>query len=118
MFWVSTAPARGPAQKVSKPAPPIAFGTIGITISQICVRPLRSGSLPRALAASPSPPSSTVRPPEREHQPRSENEASCGRGGMRRKQEVDAKGEQRAMGQEAPPEMGLLLVAEKAEHLP
>ncbi len=53
-----------------------------------------------------------------EHQPRSENEASHGRGAVRRKQELDAKSEQSALGQQATGAIGLLLVADETEYLP
>ncbi len=53
-----------------------------------------------------------------EHQPRSENEASHGCGAVRRIQEIDAKSEQSALGQQAAAAIGLLPVTEETEYLP
>jgi hypothetical protein len=52
------------------------------------------------------------------HQRRSENEASHRRGRLRRHQEIDAKSEQSPLGQQATAAIGLVPVADEAEHLP
>src|SRR5579859_485770 len=56
--------ARCPSQKVSKPAPNMGLGAIGIKTFHTSVRPVRSWLLPIALAAAPCPPSSSVSPPQ------------------------------------------------------
>ena len=60
----------------------------------------------------------SMRQSEGEHQTCSEHETSPGRGTVRRKQELHAKSEQSALGQQAPRAIGLLLVAEETQRLP